>query len=223
VGHRGFAFHGERLSEKRYQVFVSSTFADLQKEREAVFDALMKINCIPAGMENFPAFDEEQLEFIKRIIDDSDYYVLITGGRYGTLTDDGISFTEKEYDYAVSKRIPILTFLRNSPFDIPVGKTDQDFEKKLKLEKFIEKASRSRQRATWTNPSELRSAVLESLHYQIRTRPGVGWIRGDVAASVEILTEINELRKKNESLTILLDDLQRSLTPVIENLVSLDD
>lgn len=118
------------MSEKRYQVFVSSTFADLREEREVVFDALMKINCIPAGMENFPAFDEEQLEFIKHVIDDSDYYVLIIGGRYGSLTEDGISYTEKEYDYAMSKGIPILPFIHRNPSDISVGKTDQDTEKK---------------------------------------------------------------------------------------------
>ena len=86
------------MSEKRYQVFVSSTFTDLKEEREAVFNSLMKINCIPAGMETFPAFDEQQLEYIKRVIDDSDYYILIIGGRYGSVTDDGLSFTEKEYD-----------------------------------------------------------------------------------------------------------------------------
>jgi hypothetical protein len=85
--------------EKRYQVFVSSTYADLKEERQHVTQALMEMDCIPAGMELFPATDEEQWEFIKRIIDDCD--LLIIGGRYGSTTDEGISYTEKEYDYAV--------------------------------------------------------------------------------------------------------------------------
>lgn len=52
--------------EKRYQVFVSSTFADLKEERRHVIQALMEMDCIPAGMELFPATDEEQWEFIKK-------------------------------------------------------------------------------------------------------------------------------------------------------------
>ncbi len=84
--------------DKRYQVFVSSTFADLKNERQRVIQTLMEMDCIPSGMELFPAMDEEQLEFIKRIIDDCDYYLLIVGGRYGSTDLDGISFTEKEYE-----------------------------------------------------------------------------------------------------------------------------
>ena len=88
--------------DKRYQIFVSSTFADLQSERRKVIQALMEMDCIPAGMELFPAADEEQWQFIKRVIDDCDYYVMIIGGRYGSLTPEGISYTEQEYDYAIS-------------------------------------------------------------------------------------------------------------------------
>jgi hypothetical protein len=94
----------------RYQVFVSSTFADLQEERRGVIQTLMEISCIPAGMELFPAQDEEQLEFIKRVIDDCDYYLLIIGGRYGSTTAEGVSYTEQEYDYAISRGL-ILVFL----------------------------------------------------------------------------------------------------------------
>lgn len=84
--------------DKRYQVFVSSTYVDLQNERQSVIQTLMEMDCIPAGMELFPAADEEQWEFIKKVIDDCDYYLLIVGGRYGSLSDDGLSFTEKEFD-----------------------------------------------------------------------------------------------------------------------------
>ena len=70
--------------EKRYQVFVSSTFADLKEERRKVIQTLMEMDCIPSGMEIFPAADEEQWEFIKKVISDCDYYILIIGGRYGS-------------------------------------------------------------------------------------------------------------------------------------------
>ena len=74
--------------DKVYQVFVSSTYADLVDERRRVSETLAKAGYVPAGMELFPATDQKQLEFIKRVIDRCDYYVVIIGGRYGSLADD---------------------------------------------------------------------------------------------------------------------------------------
>ena len=87
--------------DKRYQVFVSSTYADLKEERRAIIQTVIELNCIPAGMELFPASNEEQFSFIKRVTDDCDYYLLVIAGRYGSVGTDGISYTEKEFDYAL--------------------------------------------------------------------------------------------------------------------------
>jgi hypothetical protein len=106
--------------DKVYQVFVSSTFADLEEERRIVSNGLAKAGFIPAGMELFPATDVQQLEYIKRVMDRSDYYIVIVGGRYGSLADGGVSFTEKEYEYAVEKGLPVLAFLHRDPKSIPV-------------------------------------------------------------------------------------------------------
>lgn len=88
--------------EKRYQVFISSTFTDLKDERQAVLKSILELNHMPAGMELFPATDDTAWQLIEDIIESSDYYVLIVGGRYGSLDEKGIGFTEKEYDYALS-------------------------------------------------------------------------------------------------------------------------
>ena len=40
--------------DKRYQVFLSSTYADLKDERQKVIQDLMEMDCIQAGMELFP-------------------------------------------------------------------------------------------------------------------------------------------------------------------------
>lgn len=69
--------------DKKYQVFVSSTFSDLIEERQEVMQALLELDCIPVGMELFPAADDDQWTLIKGLIDDCDYYVLIQAGRYG--------------------------------------------------------------------------------------------------------------------------------------------
>ena len=112
--------------DKRYQVFVSSTYADLKQERQRVIQALMEMDCIPAGMELFPAADDEQWAFIKRIIDDCDYYLIIIGGRYGSLTPEGISYTEKEFNYALERGLKIIALLHEEPDSIPVNKSDID-------------------------------------------------------------------------------------------------
>jgi hypothetical protein len=108
--------------DRVFQVFVSSTFSDLEVERKTVSDALAKAGFIPTGMELFPATDVEQLAYIKRIIDRSDYYVVIVAGRYGTLADES-SYTEREFEYALAKGLPVLAFLHSDPALIPAGKT----------------------------------------------------------------------------------------------------
>lgn len=119
--------------DKRYQVFVSSTYSDLQAERNKVIQTIMSLDCIPAGMELFPAIDTEQFEFIKRVIDDCDYYLLIVGGRYGSISDDGISYTEKEYDYAISRNIPVIAFLHEDISKLSLEKCDIEPDKREKL------------------------------------------------------------------------------------------
>lgn len=122
--------------DKRYQVFVSSTFEDLQEERKEVMQALLELDCIPAGMELFPASNDDQWTLIKRVIDDCDYYLLIVGGKYGSTNEKGISYTQMEFEYALETGKPIISFLHKSPEKIPAGKSEQDPEKKEKLAEF---------------------------------------------------------------------------------------
>ncbi len=122
------------MQKKKYQVFVSSTYEDLKAERREIMQALMELDCMPSGMELFPAASESQWSLIKRVIDDCDYYIVIIGGRYGTTVEpDNISHTEKEYRYAVEKEKPIIGFLHASPGDIPDNRSEQQPENKRRL------------------------------------------------------------------------------------------
>ena len=124
--------------DKIYQVFVSSTFTDLQDERKEVMQALLELDCMPAGMELFPASSDDQWSLIKRVIDTCDYYLLIIGGRYGSINTDGKSYTQMEFEYALEKGKPIISFLPKSPELIPAGKCDNDSEKQKRLKQFKE-------------------------------------------------------------------------------------
>ena len=209
--------------DKRYQVFVSSTYADLKDERQKVIQTLMEMDCIPSGMELFPASDEEQFDFIKRIIDDCDYYLLVIGGRYGSTTAEGISYTEKEFDYAVSKGIKVIAFLHGDLQAISVGKTDNNPELAERLAAFREKAQTSRLVKYWKKPDELPGLVSLSLSKTIRTYPAVGWIRSTSAGSTELLEEINALRKENATLRVLAEANQTVSVVDNSDLVSMSE
>ena len=152
---------------KKYQVFVSSTRDDLVDERKSVSQALLESNCIPAGMELFPASNRTSWEIIKNAIDDSDYYLLIIAGRYGSLLKDEngdnskCSYTEKEFDYALEIKKPIIAFLYEDIDNLPSKKVERSDIGKKRLEAFREKVKNSK-----------RQALKE-------TSPEGGWIKED--------------------------------------------
>lgn len=210
--------------EKRYQVFVSSTYADLKDERQKVIQTLMELDCIPSGMELFPAMDEEQWQFIKNIIDDCDYYLLIIGGRYGSLAEDGISYTEKEYDYAIEKGLKVIALICEDPNSLPPDKKEQDEELLKKLFNFIEKVKTGRLVKIWKSYSDIPLLVASNLPKTIKTYPAVGWVRANKVASSDLLQEINELRKENELLKSKnLEEKRNQIVIPDLNLANLDD
>ena len=186
--------------DKRYQVFVSSTYEDLIEERKEVIQALLELDCIPAGMELFPAADEEQWSLIKRVIDDCDYYIVIIGGRYGSVDPkSNKSYTQMEYEYAVEKNKPVIAFTHKKPGDIIASKSESDPEKKAKLDEFLAIVKKKMVKP-WMSPEELGSVVSRSLVKLIKDKPGVGWVRADVLPDNDIIKENLELRKKIENL-----------------------
>lgn len=207
---------------KRYQVFVSSTYADLKDERSKVLQTIMELDCIPAGMELFPAIDNEQFEFIKKIIDDCDYYILIIGGRYGSLSSDGLSYTEKEFDYALERNIKVIAFLHENPDNIPLGKSEKTEDLRIKLNLFKDKVSANRLVKFWNNAEELPGLVALSLSKTIKTYPATGWIRANTIGNPEIYQELNETRKQNSELKDKLDFLITDKSK-FENLADLKD
>jgi hypothetical protein len=96
-------------SEKKLQVFVSSTYEDLKEERQAAVEAILSAGHIPAGMELFAAGDQSQMSVIKRWIDESDVFLLILGGRYGSVEpESGKSYIHLEYEYAIAAGKPFF-------------------------------------------------------------------------------------------------------------------
>src|SRR6202050_341576 len=172
-------------------------------------------------MELFPDADEEQFAFIKRVINDCDYYLLIIGGRYGSVDTAGVSYTEKEFDYAVSRGLRVVALIHENPRKIAMEKCEEEPAQREKLEKFKTKVSTGRLVKLWNNAAELPALVAVSLQNTIRAYPAVGWIRANKAASEDLLSEINDLRKKNAHLEQVLIELQ-PVNPV-KDLAGLDE
>jgi hypothetical protein len=201
----------------KYQVFVSSTYVDLHKERERVVWAVLEARQIPVGMENFTAADERGWKTITRVINDTDYYVLILAGLYGSMDPaTGISWTQREYEYATSQGIPVLAFIREQS-SIPGDKVETDPDKRKKLQDFIRKVKESHLCKTWKNADELSAAVASALRNSIqddaddgKSRPG--WIRGDSLPSMESFEELARLSAENARLRAALEAVQAANT-----------
>lgn len=194
--------------DKRYQVFVSSTFRDLEAERQEVMHALLELDCIPSGMELFPAADETQWNLIKRVIDDCDYYILIMGGRYGSIGPEGISYTEMEYRYAIASGKPTIAFLHRNPGQIIADHSESSTKGKAKLQSFRETVEKKLCKH-WESPQELGSVVSRSLIQLIKSTPAVGWVRANELADREATMELLHLRRRVEELQ---DELSRART-----------
>lgn len=198
--------------EKRYQIFISSTFADLEEERKEVMEAIIELDCFPAGMEMFPASDKEQFEYIKSVIDESDYYVIIVAGRYGSIADDGISYTEKEFNYAEENGIPILAFVKKDIKTISADKTESKPENREKLEKFREKVLSNRMAKFWDTKDDLKYNLHSSLSREMKMNPRVGWIRGNTSADSELYDKIEQLRDERDRFKKMYQELKKDNT-----------
>jgi hypothetical protein len=203
--------------DKRYQVFVSSTFKDLEIERQEVMHALLELDCMPAGMELFPAANETQWNLIKKVIDDCDYYILILAGRYGSIGPDGLSYTEMEYRYALSIGKPTIAFIHRDHGKIIADKTETTEEGKTKLAQFRE-AVEKKLCKQWETPQELGSVVSRSLIQLIKSTPAVGWVRANELADRDATMELLKLRRQVEDLQSELSKARTSAPKGAEGL-----
>ena len=206
-----FLIRGNSM-KKRLQVFISSTYIDLIEERQAAVSAVLKSGHIPAGMELFNASDKSQLDVIKKWIDESDVYMLILGGRYGSVEpESGISYTELEYDYALEIEKPLFAVVINdSALESKVkkhGSSVMEVNNPSELKLFRAKVLNNMS-SFFEDMKDIRLAVMESLPEIASTRELAGWVSGneipDTKGLVDEIAKLNnqvkELNKQNSIL-----------------------
>jgi hypothetical protein len=208
----------ESTLKRKLQVFISSTFTDLIKERQAAVSTILKSGHIPAGMELFTAGDKSQMTTIEKWIDESDVYMLILGGRYGSVEKTtGISYIELEYDYASQQGKPLFA----------VVITEAALEEKVKAggTAFIEKQNQKELAlfrakvlgnisSFFSDAKDIKLCVHESLADFASNRDLKGWVSADDVEDTKPLhEEITKLRDENSILKDALNQAQKMPKP----------
>jgi hypothetical protein len=178
--------------------------------------AVLKAGHIPAGMELFSAGDRSQLETIRSWINQSDAYMLILGGRYGTIEpDSGISYTELEFNYAVELGKPL--------FAVVISESGLDAKLKAKGADMIERAHGGLLRdfrakvlsnisSFFDEPKDIRLAVFESLPDLGRNKDLIGWVRGDqIIETQPLVDEVKKLSQENTALRAKLAQFEKQV------------
>lgn len=196
------------IYNKKYQVFISSTYTDLIAARNEVVKVLLDMHQLPIGMEMFSADNDEQWSVIQDTIDSSDYYILIVGQRYGSVTKEGTSYTEKEFDYAISIEMPVMVFVQDEGVSTKPEERESDPHKIAKLRAFREKVTTGRMVNFWKTESELALKVQTALTKNFTRHPRTGWVRASQAISPQIASEIAELSQENRKLKKELKEIQ---------------
>jgi hypothetical protein len=203
------------MSQKKLQVFVSSTYQDLREERQAAVEAILTAGHIPAGMELFAAGDDSQMNVIKRWIDESDVFLLILGGRYGSLEPiTGKSYIHLEYDYAVQQGKPFFAVAidelhRNKRVKkMGVGVIETEHPDKLRV--FRDQVL-TRLVKFWSDPRDIKLAVHETMADFARRTDLIGWVRSNQTGySAQVAEELARLVAENAELRTQIVSLNRT-------------
>lgn len=209
--------------KRKLQVFISSTYTDLIYERQAIVEAVLNAGHIPAGMEIFKA-GRTQEHVIKKWIEQSDVYVLLLGSRYGSMKgEEGISYTEWEYNLAKDLGKPMFSlvltedYMRKQIDEKRVDSLEVDF-KKIEYINF-KKRVMNRLVSPINHIAEIRSSISDSINEIIdeQSEKLVGWIHGGYAS------ELLELRTKNKELNSELIARQSEYIDIQKELADVKD
>lgn len=206
---------GEVIFMKKLQVFISSTYVDLKEERQAAVEAILDSGNIPAGMELFKAGNETQLKTIERWIDESDVYLLILGGRYGSLEEKSSkSYTQLEYEYAIKKKIPVFAVVLSESAIYQkasiMGKSSSMEESENEKYKEFKKLVFSKIVRVVEDIKDIKLAMHTTLNEFSKLYNFSGWVKGtEVDDYTRILKENSKLLKENEKLKCTINKIKK--------------
>ncbi len=205
---------------KKLQVFISSTYVDLIVERQAAVEAVLRAGHIPAGMELFAAGNKSQLDTIRRWIDESDVFMLVLGGRYGSIEPGSKkSYTQLEYEHAVNSDKPFFAVvLSDSAIDVKARSAGASVIEKdhPDLLRSFRSLVLSRVCRMVDDAKDIKVAVHETLMDFLRQYDFSGWVSGqDVSDSQELARELNDALRELERLRVQIAKMEVAAPKIV--------
>ncbi len=205
---------------RKFSIFISSTYEDLKEERQALVGVALENNLIPVGMEQFHAAPTSQWNVITKMIDECDVYLLVIGGRYGSIDEEtGISYTEKEYDYAKNKGLPVLVLIKESS---AINESEKDtgndkYDKMKKLDSFREKVKNDENTVDFfTDVNSLKYVASPTFRNAVSyVDDKAGWVRYR-----DIVDVINEEAKGRNKANSELGEYQQKMLDDMKEMLS---
>jgi len=182
------------------RVFVSSTWLDLQPEREAVEAAILRLHETKyVGMEYFGSRDETTQRASLDELDRSEVYVGIIAGRYGS------GITEDEYHRARERDLPCFIYFK-ADNTVPSQWREADPATSARLDALKKKLRRNHTASEFRNPDDLAAKVTADLHRwlveEVLEPKLAQGARGEVprAETEQLLAAIKDLGTVNQKL-----------------------
>lgn len=218
-------------NKRKFSIFISSTYEDLKEERQALIGVALENNFIPVGMEQFHAAPTSQWNVITKMIDECDFYLLVIGSRYGSIDDEtGLSYTEKEYNYAKAKKLPVLVLIKKSSAIAESEKDtgDDKYDKMRKLDEFRDRVKNDGNTVDFFEDiNSLKYVASPTLGHAINyVDDNAGWVRyRDI---VDIINEEADGRNKEnaelgEQQQKMLDDIKEMYVQIGSRLTDLEN
>lgn len=162
------------------KIYISSTFKDLERHRDAVARILRRMRKIVVSMEDYTASDERPVDKCLADVADCDVYVGLFAHRYGFVPPHenplGLSITELELAQARELGKPCLIFLHDETVPWPLTEADSytgENDRGTRIKALRERLGVEFNRNLFRSPEDLAGSVSSSVANLIeREQPG---------------------------------------------------
>ncbi len=171
------------VTSKLYQVFISATYHDLVEERRVVLELLPQMGCMPILL---PSQGPQAWPSVRKRIEAADYYFLLVGSRYGSLTPSGVSHTHQEFVHARHKKKPMLICRHAQPSRRPEGMQETTAEGRTRFQDFCQLLDEE-SALVWQDTTDLARVLRSKVPAWIQAHPAEGWVRASSMSATQIL------------------------------------
>lgn len=180
------------MLDKRYQVFISTSGAEMQPERIILSQTLVGMGFFSWGLEQRTPLNTA---FARRQIDDCDYVVILLGSQYGEQSVSGVGYMHLEYIYAVTKQKPIIVFMHEDPASRDSSLHDTKPELQEKFKEFRQLLQQEADQVfCYRTLRDLEMAVRLNMPQMLERYPVSGWVRPQNTQALH--DEIDQLKAK---------------------------